>query len=56
MRLSTVWQDLSFPEERLGEAVDDDRGHLQLIGDAGTMGWPPRAAAAVEWSLPQVKI
>lgn len=37
MRLSTVWQDWSFPEEWLGEAVGEDSGHLQLIGDARTM-------------------
>lgn len=37
MRLSTVWQDWSFSEEKLGAAMGKDCGHIQLTGDARTV-------------------
>lgn len=40
-------------EERPGEAICSRRP--QQFGDASAMGQPLRAAAAVEWSLPELR-
>lgn len=45
----------AVPEASPGKVIGENvaplqQGTLAVFGEANTMGWPPSAAAAVEWS------